>query len=36
MFIEDNGVSHHEGDGPDGIDHTLDGDHVAVADPEPA
>ena len=36
MFIEDNGVSYHEGDGPDGINHTLDRDHVAVADQEPA
>ncbi len=35
MFIEDNGVSHHEGGGLDGIDYTLDLDHVAVAEREP-
>ncbi len=35
MFIEDNGVSHHEGGGLDGIDYTLDLDHVAIAEREP-
>ena len=35
MFIEDNGVSHHEGGGLDGIDYRLDLDHVAVAEREP-
>lgn len=35
MFIEENGVSHHEGSGLDGIDYTLDLDHVAVAEREP-
>ena len=29
FFIEENGVSHHVGDGPDGIDHDADADHVA-------
>jgi len=32
MFIEDNGVSHHAGDGADGIDHSRDLDHVAVTE----
>lgn len=35
MFIEDNGVSHHEGGGLDGIDYNRDADHVAVAEVEP-
>ena len=35
MFIEENGVSHHEGGGLDGIDYTLDLDHVAIAEREP-
>ena len=35
MFIEDNGVSHHEGGGLDGIDYGLDLDHVAIAEREP-
>ncbi len=35
MFIEENGVSHHEGGGLDGINYTLDLDHVAVAEREP-
>lgn len=35
MFIEDNGVSHHEGGGLDGIDYGRDADHVAVAEVEP-
>ena len=35
MFIEESGVSHHEGGGLDGIDYTLDLDHVAVAEREP-
>ncbi len=30
-----NGVSHHEGDGLDGIDYDRDADHVAVAEVEP-
>ncbi len=34
MFIEENGVSHHAGDGADGIDHGCDLDHVAVAERE--
>ena len=34
MFIEENGVSHHAGDGGDGIDHGRDLDHVAVAERE--
>ena len=35
MFIEGNGVSHHEGGGMDGIDYDRDADHVAVAEVEP-
>ena len=35
MFIEENGVSHHEGGGLDGIDYDLDLQHVAVAEREP-
>jgi len=35
MFIEENGVSHHEGGGLDGIDYDRDADHVAVAEVEP-
>ena len=35
MFIEDNGVSHHAGDGADGIDYDRDADHVAVTEVEP-
>ena len=35
MFIEENGVSHHEGGGLDGIEYGLDLDHVAVAEREP-
>ena len=35
MFIEESGVSHHEGGGLDGIDYPLDLDHVAVAEREP-
>jgi len=34
MFIEENGVSPHAGDGADGIDHGRDLDHVAVAERE--
>jgi hypothetical protein len=29
FFITLDGVSHHVGDGPDGIDHDADADHVA-------
>ena len=32
MVIEESGVSHHAGDGADGIDHGRDLDHVAVAE----
>ena len=35
MFIRDDGVSHHAGDGADRIDHGRDLDHVAVAEREP-
>ena len=35
MFIEENGVSHHEGGGLDGIDYGLDLDHVAISEQEP-
>lgn len=35
MFIEENGVSHHEGGSLDGIDYDRDADHVAVAEVEP-
>lgn len=30
MFLTDSGVSHHAGDGPSGIDHDADADHVAL------
>jgi hypothetical protein len=29
MFVDPDGISHHAGDGPDGIDHDMDADHVA-------
>ena len=32
MFIDDTGVSHHIGEGPDGIDYDADGDHVPYDD----
>lgn len=35
MFIEESGVSHHEGGGLDGIEYALDLDHVAIAEREP-
>ncbi len=35
MFVEDSGVSYHEGGGLDGIDYDRDADHVAVAEVEP-
>jgi len=35
MRLNNAGVSHHAGDGPDGIDYSRDRDHTAVADEEP-
>lgn len=35
MFIEEDGVSHHEGRGLDGIDYDRDADHIAVTEVEP-
>lgn len=35
MFIDEDGVSHHE-EGGGGINYDLDGQHVAVAQTEPA
>ena len=35
MFIKEDGVSHHEGGGLDGIDYGRDNDHVAIAEVEP-
>ena len=32
MWIDEDEVSHHWGNGPDNIDHDLDEDHVAIAD----
>ncbi len=32
MFIAAGGTSHHVGDGPDGIDHSRDRDHTAIAE----
>jgi hypothetical protein len=32
MWLDNNEVSYHSGDGPDGIDHDADADHVAVSD----
>ena len=32
MWIDGNGVSYHDGDGPDGVDYDADADHVAVSD----